>query len=237
MKKIYQVLLIEDDKNLANLASHHLEKFNFEIDWAENGKQALELVQTKHYDLILSDIKMPEMDGITFLEKSSSFINKTPLILLTSAGDKEYVKKAQTYQVSAYLLKPVLPPKLLEKVMAVLELEAEDLFEKKLFPLNVQKKSNGKVLEIEIQGCSSKKFPEEWKKIIESEIFNELKLKISEEFFYHSSALSYLEKSITETIQSKAIPTSKITIQSKYLKSLPKKEIQKYVILSQSNIK
>lgn len=237
MKKIYQVLLVEDDKNLANLASHHLEKFNFEVDWAENGKQALELVQAKHYDLVLSDIKMPEMDGITFLEKSSNLLGKTPLILLTSAGDKEYVKKAQVYHVSAYLLKPVMPPKLLEKVMAVLELEEEDIFEKKLFPLSIQKKLSGKVLEIEIKGCNSKKFIEEWKKIIEPENFHELKIKVSEEFFYHSLALSQLEKSLTETTQIKSIPVSKITIQSKYLKSLPKKEIQKYLVLSQSNIK
>ncbi|MCX8000859.1 MAG: response regulator, partial [Leptospiraceae bacterium] len=220
MKKIYQILLIEDDRNLASLASHHLEKFNFEVEWAENGKKALELVQNNHYDLILSDIKMPEMDGMTFLEKSSNYVKRTPIILLTSAGDKEYVKKAQAYHASAYLLKPVLPPKLLEKVKAILELEDEDVFEKKLFPLVIQGMEQGKEFVLEIKGCMTKNFQEEWKKVIDSATFQSLRIKISEEFFCHPNSLKNLELCLETIIQPKKISTSNIVIESKYFKTL-----------------
>lgn len=237
MKKIYQILLIEDDKNLASLASHHLEKFNFEVEWAENGKTALERVQSHNYDLILSDIKMPEMDGITFLEKSSNYVKKTPIILLTSAGDKEYVKKAQAYNASAYLLKPVLPPKLLEKVKAVLELEDEDIFEKKLFPLVIQGNEQGKEFILDIKGCITKDFQEEWRKAIDKINFQSFRVRISEEFFYHPNSLKSLELCIEATTKSKNIPVSKVTIEAKYLKLLPKKELQKYPLLSQCHLK
>jgi CheY-like chemotaxis protein len=232
MKKLFQILVVEDDANLAKLSIHHLEKFNFSVDWAENGRIAFEMINQKMYDLILTDIMMPEMDGVTFIEKSKPLLKKTPIILLTSAGDKQLVQKAQAFHASAYLLKPVLPPKLLEIVMETLQLEQEDLIEKKKFPLVLESNISGSSAKFRIKGCSDKDF---WENL--SLQFNgnknlkNLELNIDEEFAFSRKAYEVLDMYIEKIQNEFGLTLDNIKIIGKFTKTLGKKEWANYKFL------
>ena len=70
MKTKYHVLIVEDDEEIRNyIAKEFADKFH--IMESCNGKEALELIFKKTPDLVISDIMMPEMDGLTYVEKSS----------------------------------------------------------------------------------------------------------------------------------------------------------------------
>ena len=67
--KMAKLLIIDDERGIRNTLREILADEGHEVDVAENGKQGLEMAQAKAYDLIFSDIKMPEMDGLEFLMK------------------------------------------------------------------------------------------------------------------------------------------------------------------------
>lgn len=107
-----------------------------ETDWAsidcavvaeaENGVEALEAVHKFHPDLIICDIRMPKMDGITFLKTLREEGNDVPLIFLTAYGEFEYAKQALRYYAFDYLLKPFEDGELEKCVLrAKAEIESE----------------------------------------------------------------------------------------------------------------
>ena len=63
-----KLLIIDDERGIRNTLREILADEGHEVDVAENGKQGLEMAQAKAYDLIFSDIKMPEMDGMEVLK-------------------------------------------------------------------------------------------------------------------------------------------------------------------------
>lgn len=85
------------------------EKYGFLVcGEAENGKEAIELMRREHFDLIITDIKMPIMNGIELIEYTWNNISKDiRFIILSGFYEFEYAKKAIKYDVSDYVLKPV----------------------------------------------------------------------------------------------------------------------------------
>lgn len=81
----------------------------YEVDVAENGKQGLEMAQAKAYDLIFTDIKMPEMDGIELLTalKSGEEAIETPVVMISGHGDVETAVQALKIGAYDFLLKPL----------------------------------------------------------------------------------------------------------------------------------
>ncbi len=104
MKKI---LLVEDEKELADVISAQLEENDFEVEVAHDGMEGLEKALDLHPDLILLDIIMPKMDGMTMLKK----LRKDPwgagvkVILLTNLNDNERVAEAVEQHSYDYLVK------------------------------------------------------------------------------------------------------------------------------------
>ena len=92
----------------------------------ETGGEGLELVRKKHPDLIISDIRMPEMDGLEMIRKMREEGIETEVILLTGYSEFEYARKALQLQVAEYVLKPVETEKFLETLR-----EAETRIRKK----------------------------------------------------------------------------------------------------------
>ena len=117
MKRVYKVLLAEDDDNSAEVVIHTLDKYNFDVVHAVDGMAALSKVKTNSYDLIISDLMMPYLDGLAFLEKGAEHIKDTPTIMLTAAGERKNVLRAAQQHVNHYLLKPIDLEGLLEKVL------------------------------------------------------------------------------------------------------------------------
>ncbi len=83
---------------------------------AANGAQAVELVRTLRPDVVLTDVRMPEMDGVEATQRIKKEFAETVVIVLTTFDDDEYIIKAMTYGASGYLLKDIGADKLVEAI-------------------------------------------------------------------------------------------------------------------------
>ena len=109
-QKKAKILLIEDDVALEKTLEKKLELENFEVSVAINGKIGLEKALSELPDLILLDILMPVMDGLTMLRKLreiNKYGKKVPVILLTnlSAGNEEIIEKIAQTEPAYYFVK------------------------------------------------------------------------------------------------------------------------------------
>ena len=104
-----KILIIDDERGIRNTLREILADEGHEAEVAENGKQGLEMAQAKAYDLIFSDIKMPEMDGIELLTalKSGEEAIDTPVVMISGHGDVETAVQALKLGAYDFLLKPL----------------------------------------------------------------------------------------------------------------------------------
>jgi CheY-like chemotaxis protein len=118
------VLLVEDEGLLTRMYSKKLNNDGYECIIASNGKEALEMAKGKKPDMILSDIMMPEMDGIAFLKelKKDEELQKIPVVMLTNLSDDKFVEEALEIGAVSYIVKnQVVPADVVKKVKEVLE--------------------------------------------------------------------------------------------------------------------
>jgi DNA-binding response OmpR family regulator len=107
-----KILLVEDDMFLRELCVVKLEKSKYDVDFAANGKEGLELMISGDYDVVLLDIMLPEMDGFEILEE----YNKNPrpvkpiIIMLTNLSERDQVDKALTSGADDYIIKAHFSP-------------------------------------------------------------------------------------------------------------------------------
>ena len=113
------ILVVDDEKNIVQLARLYLGNEGFNVEEAYDGKQALEKARTVHPDLIVLDIMMPEMDGLTVCKELRKTSN-VPVIIVTARDDD--VDKIVGLEVGAddYVTKPFNPRELVARVKAVL---------------------------------------------------------------------------------------------------------------------
>jgi CheY-like chemotaxis protein len=102
------ILLVEDEEQLVNIVASVLEDEGYEVRKSLSAEEALRQVPQYHPDLIISDIKMQNMDGFTLCERvrSDEGTGKIPFIFLTALDDSSTKQKAQTLGATAYLTKP-----------------------------------------------------------------------------------------------------------------------------------
>ena len=82
-----RLLLAEDEEAMAEAVVDYLEYHHYEVDWANNGTDALERARMGTYDVLILDIMMPGMDGLTVLRTLRGEGNTTPVLLLTAKGE------------------------------------------------------------------------------------------------------------------------------------------------------
>tara|TARA_B100000768_G_scaffold69254_1_gene66623 strand:+ start:10 stop:678 length:669 start_codon:yes stop_codon:yes gene_type:complete len=119
----YKILLVDDENDILEFLSYNLEKEGFIVSTAINGKLAIQLAKKFKPDLIILDVMMPEMDGIT----TCSEIRKIPelenlLILFLTARSEEYSELAG-FDAGAddYVTKPIKPKLLISRINALLK--------------------------------------------------------------------------------------------------------------------
>jgi len=100
------VLIVDDEKNYPPILSAILEEEGYETLTANNGIAALEIVQNSDIDLVLTDMKMPLMDGIELLERVKSIDPELPVIMMTAHGTVEKAVEAMQKGAYNYILKP-----------------------------------------------------------------------------------------------------------------------------------
>ena len=107
------ILVVDDDKSILRTFMRILQKNGYEIDVAETGKEAIEKADTRHYDLALVDIRLPDMDGTDLLAQIKKQLQNTIKIMITGFPSIETGVKALDEGADAYLVKPVKPEELL----------------------------------------------------------------------------------------------------------------------------
>ena len=117
-----KVLIVDDEPNVRRL-SHTILSKNFDVLEAEDGRQAIEIANTQKPDIILMDMMMPKMDGLTAcLEIKKNPITKSiPVIMVTAIGFELNIKLSQQMGATGYLTKPFSPQDLINAIVKVLE--------------------------------------------------------------------------------------------------------------------
>ena len=101
-----KILVVEDEINLNNVIVKHLKKNGYSVDSAFNGEEAMDFTTVARYDLIVLDIMMPVMDGLTFLQKSRAAKLATSVLILTAKDEVDDVVKGLDAGADDYLVKP-----------------------------------------------------------------------------------------------------------------------------------
>jgi len=116
-----RILLVDDDDDFRNLAALLLETAGYQVEQATDGVEAIVTLREKSYDLILSDIEMPGLDGFTMLQALQSKNLSTPLIFLTANDSMD--KEERGYELGAmdYIRKPIRRRMFLARVERALE--------------------------------------------------------------------------------------------------------------------
>jgi len=103
-----QILVVDDSNIMRLLVSHNLAEPGRELVEASNGVEALELAKSTHFDLIVTDVHMPEMNGIELIAKLRALENHhaTPIVVLTTESNSELKSSAKKAGANAWLEKP-----------------------------------------------------------------------------------------------------------------------------------
>ena len=117
-----KILIVEDNKEIQQYINSHVKKY-FKVLNAENGREGLKIVQREHPDIIISDVMMPEMDGMEFskLIKTNEELHHIPIILLTAVSSTANELEGLKLGIEDYLRKPFQIELLLAKVFTILE--------------------------------------------------------------------------------------------------------------------
>jgi two-component system, response regulator YesN len=104
-----EILLVEDEVIIRQGLKILLEKVigDFNVTEAKSGEEGISIIHQKLPHLIITDIRMGEMDGLTFISKVRQITDKVPIIILSGHSDFEYVRTALRHGITDYLLKPV----------------------------------------------------------------------------------------------------------------------------------
>jgi DNA-binding NtrC family response regulator len=115
------ILIVEDEKVLRESLAGLLEQEGYEVLQAENGRHAYDIILGRPVDVVLSDVRMPEMDGAALLARLRQAVPETPVIMVTAYGTVESAVAAMHAGAWDYLLKPVRIEDLLLKIQRALE--------------------------------------------------------------------------------------------------------------------
>lgn len=114
--KSLRVIYVEDELDLQKVVVSFLFDIVEQIDYFSNGLEALEAFNENDYDLILTDINMPKLNGLQLIEEIRKKDKKIPIIVTSAYDDKNYMNKVKDLGVSSYLLKPLDFNDLLENI-------------------------------------------------------------------------------------------------------------------------
>lgn len=116
-----RILTVDDSKTIRDMVSFTLRKAGFDVDEAEDGKVALSVLGRGRYDLIITDLNMPNMDGISLIKnvRTDSQHRGVPILILTTEGDATKKNDGKAAGATGWLVKPFNPEKLVELVQRV----------------------------------------------------------------------------------------------------------------------
>ncbi len=106
---IEKILVVDDELLIRDFLTETLRRKDFDVDNAENGLQALQMIKKEPYDLVITDMKMPKMTGLELLKGTMEFSPETLVIIITAFGSIENAVEAMKIGAFNYLIKPFSP--------------------------------------------------------------------------------------------------------------------------------
>jgi DNA-binding response OmpR family regulator len=110
------ILVVDDDKSILRSFARILQKCGYDVDTAETGREALARTKNRHYDVLLLDVRLPDMKGTDLLFKAKMELRNTAKIIITGYPSVETGVAALDGGADSYLIKPVKPGELLDIV-------------------------------------------------------------------------------------------------------------------------
>lgn len=116
MAKIF--LIVDDSASMRQLVSFTVKDAGYEVITAENGKDALTKASSSRIDMVITDLNMPEMDGITFIRQLRGMpdFKFVPIVMLTTEAQEAKKQEGRAAGASGWIVKPFSPEKLLDVV-------------------------------------------------------------------------------------------------------------------------
>ena len=118
--KMFQILVVDDDKNIRYVMKEVLEAYQYEVFTATNGEEAFEVLVKEHIDLAIVDIMMPKMNGYEFTKELRAFNQELPILMVSAKQLPEDRKKGFLVGIDDYMAKPIDPEELILHVKALL---------------------------------------------------------------------------------------------------------------------
>lgn len=110
------ILLVDDDKDYLRLLGNFLRQEGFSVKWADSGYDALSILKNSTIHLMITDLNMPNMDGIELAKKASTIIPSLPIILHSGSISPDLPGLAHKAGISSVLAKPISPGAMLETI-------------------------------------------------------------------------------------------------------------------------
>lgn len=116
------IMIVDDSSSLRTLVGLSLKRAGYQVVEAQDGVDALEKLELNKVSLIVSDVNMPNMDGITFVSKLKLHprYKFTPVLMLTTEGQEEKKALGRAAGAKAWIVKPFSPPVLLDAIAKLL---------------------------------------------------------------------------------------------------------------------
>ena len=115
-----KILIAEDDRELRQLFSHVLNRNGYTVTGVANGQEALDAMDTDFYDMIISDIMMPVMDGYELVRQLRDVGNTTPVLMITAKDAFDDMRLGFQFGVDDYMVKPINVNEMVLRVQALL---------------------------------------------------------------------------------------------------------------------
>lgn len=116
-----EILFVEDDVVLNAMVSDALGMLGFKLTTAKNGEEGLKLFESKVFDVVLSDINMPIMDGLAMSQAIREINKQVPIVLLSAHNEADYLLQSISLGINGYLVKPAAVKEIIAQLAKVME--------------------------------------------------------------------------------------------------------------------
>ncbi len=122
-QKVKRILIVEDEATLSYFLAYSLmsEAHDYEVVTARDGETAISKMEERPFDLVISDIVLPQMDGLSLLRETRQQWPQTKIILMTAYGSSEVKSRSQELGAFAYIEKPFIYSKMRDLVLQALQ--------------------------------------------------------------------------------------------------------------------
>ena len=117
----HNILLVDDDPHMLDVTYEILTDEGYHVQRATSGETAIEALQTKDFDLVITDLNMGQINGISVLKKAKELKPEVMVIITTACSDAVYVIEALRFDANDYILKPFKLDDLLHRVSLCLK--------------------------------------------------------------------------------------------------------------------